>query len=74
MNIYKLSIKHFKGYDTYDSFVVQAKTKESAFEVTQDRHSDRDWTTEIDGVDIDLVGVSFNCDDEKIISSSFNAG
>ena len=76
------------GYDTYDSCVVAAKTKEQAVEISP-RHKRfpkneyptanafgymSGWAHSPDGVTAEKIGVAKEELDGKVIITSFNAG
>ncbi len=73
MNIYLLTNNQRIDYDQYDSFVIAAKTKEDAINLSikYTRNCRSSWNIEY--ITAHLVGKS-NSKARKIICSSFNAG
>jgi hypothetical protein len=77
MNLYLLSQNYNPGYDTYDSCIVAAETKEDATTI----HPDKDHGNWVDGawVSIDkvkcvLIGTAIHGTKRGVILASFNAG
>lgn len=83
-NIYKVSGGP-GGYDTYDSFICYAKTKEEAkdlhpsdtMRISEMKKDDNfymhDWTPDTKTLTVELLGKAYNRE-TKVILASFNAG
>ena len=79
MNLYLISQNVNNGYDTFNSAVVAAETKEEAinihpggglYEINVDNHV---WAT-TDKVSAEIIGVAKDRTKSGIICASFNAG
>ena len=79
MNIYLLTQDENRGYDTYDSIVVVAKTEEEAryimpsnYEKFGDNYGS--WATHPEAVQVSLIGKAVKGTEAGVILASFNAG
>ncbi len=85
MNLYLLSQSEKRGYDTYDSCVVAAKSEEEARKIHpsgDDEYFVRSarencygsWAAKPEGVTVELIGKAVKGTESGVICSSFNAG
>lgn len=77
MNIYVITQTEIRGYDTYDSAVVVAKSARDARRINPDgKWNDRfsAWCKVPKSVETELVGKALKRMKRGIICSSFNAG
>lgn len=78
MNLYLLSQNTNNGYDTYDSMVVIAPSKEEAVKLSIYEYGNWDWSDSNDGSNILIKTISENITTEYeeafILLTSFNAG
>jgi hypothetical protein len=76
--LYKLTQDDRTGYDTYDSCVVAAESKEAARQFNPDGEWDAEWAmawaSSPDLVTVQLLGVADPSIEAGIILASFNAG
>lgn len=75
MNIYLLSQNVNNGYDTYDSMIIIAESKENAIKLSiKEKGHWAGYNSEED-INIKRIGISGGIDqDEHIVLASFNAG
>ena len=77
MNIYLLTQTKTRGYDTYDSMVVIAPSREEAVKIhpcgNEAWGGNRPWCPSPDDVTAEFIGVA-NTHKQGIVLSSFNAG
>lgn len=79
LKIYRLTQDENKGYDTFDSCIVKARTVEEASLINPDGNwNDINWSawaTKPENVSVELIGKCIDDDQEPgIILASFNAG
>jgi len=78
MNLYLLTQDENRGYDTYDSMVVAARSEKEAKQIPPYSNYNWDssyceWASAPDNVNAKLIGVSYE-DESRVILASFNAG
>lgn len=79
MNLYLVSQSEVRGYDTYDSMVVAAETKEIARGIYPAQYSTWGdssgvWATSPMNVTAELIGTATPNIPRGVILASFNAG
>ena len=77
MNIYRISQRERRGYDTYDSAVVIAKSADAASTINPEGYwggGRGAWASSSENVVVELIGEAIKGSLESIIVSSFNAG
>jgi hypothetical protein len=73
MNIYKIWQDKNNDYDTYDSAVVCAINEDRAKQLTIEEFWGGSWT-DIENLQIELIGTTITERKEEIIVASYNAG
>ena len=79
MKLWLLSQDVCKGYDTYNSVVVAAKTEQEAKQILPNEYLSWDsagqsWAYKPEEVSAELIGTAISGTKEGVILSSFNAG
>ena len=73
MNLYKISQEVNNDYDTYDSAIVAAKTKEEAKNISPSKYIDDQWCLPV-YVNVEFIGRAKKCTYAGVILASFHAG
>ncbi len=78
MNLYKISQATNRGWDTFDSAVVAAKSEQLARETTPDGNvwnsAKYTWASSPDKVTVEFIGIAMEGTKAGVIVASFNAG
>ena len=79
LKLYKITAE-MRGYDTYDSAVVVAKTEEQARNIHPSGYSTETfpdyptWVRDTNLVTVELIGYTTTLADGDVVCASFNAG
>lgn len=76
MNLYRISQSQNRGYDTYDSAIVAARSPSAAREINPEKEwgsSRTSWCATPEQVTVEYIGIAAGTT-SGVILSSFNAG